>query len=239
MLTLTVTSSLTAQKFDNWSLDYGFGIHTIGALLSSGYSAKILGQGNLGVRYMFNEKFGLRADLGYNKFEAESSSLPFTANYYRASIEGVVNMGNVLKFHSWTRRINLLAHGGLGFSILNTTVPVVSGNDYMTTLNFGLTPQFKISDRIAVFADFSSLINFGQANTFNGAVNASSRESNISIFNTSIGVNISFGRYRRLADFYFEEKTPVESELDKIKKRLASAETEIKELKDMQINTTS
>ena len=228
---LSALTQINAQEYDKWSLDLGFGIHQVGAPLNDGYSVSPLGQGNLGVRYMFNERFGLRADLGYNQFQESDGNTNFSSNYYRASLEGVVNLGNILKFNNWTQRLNLLAHGGLGVSILNITEPVVSGNDYMTTINFGLTPQFKISDRIAVFADFSSLINFGQENTFNGGVNTDRRESNISIFNTSLGVNISFGKYRKLADFYFEEATPVENELEKIKKRLANAEKEIADLK--------
>ncbi|MFC4268351.1 OmpA family protein [Polaribacter marinivivus] len=222
---------VNSQNFDKWSVDLGGGIHQIGTPISSGYSENIFGQGNLGVRYMFNERFGLRLDLGYNQFSANEFSQPFTSNFYRASLQGVVNMGNVLKFHTWTKRISLLAHGGIGVGIVNVTDPVVSGNVFTLPLSVGITPQFKISDRIAVFADFSSIINFYQDINFDGGAATSSRESNISLFNTSIGLNISFGRYRKLADFYYEEKTPVESELDKIKKRLTTAEKEIADLK--------
>ena len=230
---LSSLTQINAQEYDKWSLDLGGGIHQIGAPISNGYSENILGQGHLGVRYMFNERFGLRLDLGYNKFDANEFSQPFNSNFYRATLEGVINAGNLLNFNTWTKRINLLAHGGLGFSILNTTFPVVSGNDYVATLNFGLTPQFKISDRIAIFADFSSLINFNQALTFNGNPNTDARETNISLFNTSVGFNISFGKNKRLADFYYDEGSkPVEiSELEKIKKRLTNAEKEIADLK--------
>lgn len=162
-LLIVVTSLLLSfqtngQEFDKWSLDLGAGVQTIGAQINTGYSAKIFGQGNLGVRYMFNEKFGLRLDLGYNKIEANSSSLPFSSNYYRASVQGVINVGNVLKFNTWTNRINLLAHGGIGIGILNNTIPVVSGNEFTVPISLGITPQFKISERIAIFADFSSII---------------------------------------------------------------------------------
>lgn len=236
ILILVLSTPASAQEFDKWSLDLGFGMHKIGAPISDGYSAKVLGQGSIGVRYMFNEKFGLRADLGYNKFEADENSLPFSSNYFRGTLEGVVNVGNVLKFNSWTQRFNVLAHTGIGVSILNMIEPELTGNLYMTTLNVGITPQFKITDRIAVFADFSSLINFYQNINFDGTNNLSAKESNISLYNTSLGLNISFGKYRRLADFYFEEQTPVDSELDKIQKRLASAEKEIARLKSEEIS---
>lgn len=230
---ILISFQANAQEFDKWSLDLGGGIHQIGNTISSGYSENILGQGHLGVRYMFNEKFGLRLDLGYNQFSANQFSQPFTSNFYRASLQGVVNMGNVLKFNTWTKRLNLLAHGGIGIGIVNVTDPVVSGNEFTLPISIGLTPQFKISDRIAVFADFSSLVNFYQKVNFDGTTAANSRDTNISLFNTSIGFNISFGKYRKLADFHYEESAPVkiDNELDQIRKRLASAEKEIKELK--------
>ena len=231
VLILVCSLQAKAQEFDKWSLDLGFGIHQVGSSIEPSYAEKMLGQGSLGVRYMFNERFGLRLNLGYNKFESTEESLPFSSNYYRASLEGVVNLGNILKFNTWTKRLNLLAHGGLGFGILNNTEPVATGDDLVTTLSIGLTPQYRISDRIAIFADFSSLINFHQNNTINGGSNTNWRDTNIGIFNTSLGLNIAFGKNRRLADFYFEEQTPIESELDKIKKRLATAEKEIADLK--------
>ena len=217
--------------YDKWSLDLGFGIHEIGASISDGYSASNLWQGSLGARYMFNEKFGIRLDLGYNKFEADDRSLPFSSEFYRASIEGVVNLGNLLKFNSWSKRFNFLAHGGFGGSILNISEPNTSSDDsFVSTIGIGVTPQFKISDRIAIFADFSSYINFGQKNNFDGTINSAYRESNISFYNTSIGLNISLGKNGKLADFYNEEDK-IESELDKINKRLTSNEEEIAALK--------
>lgn len=233
LIAMAFTGKVTSQEFDKWSLDLGGGMHQIGNTISSGYAENLFGQGHLGVRYMFNEKFGLRLDLGYNQFSANQFSQPFTSNFYRASLQGVVNMGNVLKFHTWTKRLNLLAHGGIGVGIVNVTEPVVSGNEFTLPLSVGLTPQYKISDRIAIFADFSSLVNFYQSVNFDGGNATNSRDTNISIFNTSIGFNISFGKYRKLADFHYEEPAPIkiDNELDQIRKRLASAEKEIKELK--------
>jgi len=136
----TIMSLLTnAQGYSPWSIDLGAGIHRLGSTISPGYNASILGQGNFGVRYMFNERFGMRLDLGYNSF-SESAGNPFTSNYYRASIEGVVNVGNILKFDSWTNRFNILGHAGLGAASLNVTEPIDNGGDFMIALNFGLTP---------------------------------------------------------------------------------------------------
>ena len=60
-----ISNNTTAQDYNKWSIDLGAGIHTIGVPLSPGYKASPLGQGNVGVRYMLNNKFGLRFDIGF------------------------------------------------------------------------------------------------------------------------------------------------------------------------------
>ena len=222
------------DDYDHWSIDIGGGIHQVGANLSQGYAINILGQGSFGYRYMFNERFGVRLDLGYNSFSAsKDSKADFKSNYYRASLEGIVNLGNILKFNSFTDRFNLLGHVGAGAASLNVTEPTDNGGDIMYVMNIGLTPQFKLNDRFSVFLDINSLIHFHQADNFDGGVNLSPRESNISIMNTSIGLNIALGRNKQSADFWNEEldEAVIDSELETLKTRLDTAEKEIAVLK--------
>tara|TARA_R110002126_G_scaffold152203_4_gene299340 strand:- start:44061 stop:45233 length:1173 start_codon:yes stop_codon:yes gene_type:complete len=230
----TIMSLLTnAQDYSPWSIDLGAGIQQVGSTISEGYNSSTFGQGNFGVRYMLNERFGVRLDLGYNSFTGSSTSLPFTANYYRATLESVINVGNVLNFNTWTDRFNLLAHAGLSVASLNVTEPTDNGGDLIFGLNIGITPQYKLSDRIALFLDFNSFIHFSQNNNFDGGVNTDWRETNVSLFNTSLGVSIALGRNKKLAEFS-EEKTPeliLDGELEALKTRLASAEKEIEILK--------
>ena len=244
VLLVSLNQNINAQKdYNKWSIDLGAGVHTIGVPLTSGFDASPFGQGNLGIRYMLNNRFGLRVDLGFSKFSETKGTTPFSSNYYRASVEGVVNMGSVLNFNSWSKRINLLFHAGGGFSSLNTLEPTVNGGDGMVNLLAGLTPQFKISDKISVFADFSSIIHFGQENSIDGGSNPTSRETNVSMFNTSIGVNIALGNKKQHADFTIEETTAVNndivSEIESLKKRLDSAEVEIANLKNKGVVVTN
>lgn len=232
---LTNAQKNNNQKFDNWSIDLGAGIHQAGSTLSPGYSPALLGQGNLGIRYMFNNRFGLRLDLGYNSFQDADGSIPFKSNYYRASLEGVVNAGNILNFHTWTNRFNLLMHGGVGAASLNITEPTDNGGDIMFALNFGLTPQYKLTNRMSIFLDFSSLIHFYQDDNFDGGANTAVRESNISLFNTSLGLSFALGKNKQLADSFQEEELVVNDELLDIKKRLANAENEIEVLKAKEV----
>lgn len=226
--------NLNAQEYNKWSLELGAGAHEIINPISPGYKTGplSLGQANLGVRYMFNNKFGLRLGVGYNEFQEGDNSLPFRANYYRTSLEGVVNAGNLLNFSSFTSRVNLLFHGGFGLSSLKTLTPVDTGNgDPLVNLIVGFTPQFKISNRISLFLDASAIFHDYQNFTYDGAPNTGSREISASIFNTSIGVNISLGKNKENADFIQSEETLVNNEMDDIKNRLDKAETEIEGLK--------
>ncbi|WP_438972473.1 OmpA family protein [Polaribacter sp.] len=225
------------EKFDHWAIDVGLGIHKIGANLSDGYNPALFGQGNLGLRYMFNNRFGVRLGLGYSSFKNETS-FPFKSNYYRASIEGIVNVGDVLRFKDWTNRFNLLMHGGIGSASLNITEPEDNGGDQIIALNFGITPQYKISNSMSLFLDFSSIVHFNQEDNFDGGPNLSPRESNISLFNTSLGLSFSLGKHRQLADSYLNEEKENYIALEEINKRLAAAEKEIETLKNKEISST-
>lgn len=228
----------SAQDYDHWSIDIGGGIHQVGSTLTSGFSENIFGQGHIGYRYMFNEKFGLRLDLGYNSFTANENSQPFTSNYYRASLEGVVNLGNILKFKSWTNRFGLLTHIGAGAASLNITEPTDNGGDLMYAMNIGLTPQFRLNNRFTLFIDVNSIIHFHQKDNFDGGPNLESRESNISLMNTSIGLSIALGKNKQSADFWRgEDEVLVNSELESIKNRLENAEKEIEVLKTKEISS--
>lgn len=222
-LTITVNAQ---QEFNKWSIDLGAGVTRIINPLSDGYRSNAFdpGQANFGVRYMFNEKFGLRLGVGYNEFKEGDNSLPYKANYYRTNLEGVVNAGNLFKFSSWTKRFNFLFHSGFGFSNLNTITPIDNSETIFNVI-VGLTPQYKLSNRISLFLDFSTIFHDNQDVTFDGATNnRNATNVTASVVNTSLGVNISLGKKKENADFVEDEEVYVNNELLDIKKRLSTAE---------------
>ncbi|MDT8348042.1 MAG: OmpA family protein, partial [Flavobacteriaceae bacterium] len=117
LINLSCLSLLVAQDYNKWSIEFGGGFHKPTRNFSTGFYTEhpAFGFGEVGVRYMFNEKFGLKADFGYHKIEDSGDSQPFETTYIRASLQGVANLGNIFNFRSWTQSINLLAHGGLGY----------------------------------------------------------------------------------------------------------------------------
>lgn len=129
-------------------------------------------------------------------------------------------------------------HGGVGAASLNITEPADNGGDLLMALNFGITPQFRINNRMSVFLDFSTLVHFYQEDNFDGGPNLSPRESNISLFNTSLGLSFALGKNKQLADSYQMEEVVVNDELEEIKTRLAAAEKEIEVLKNKEVAAT-
>lgn len=234
-LFLCLGIQVNAQEYNKWSIDFGAGVHRIVNPLSEGYQSDLfgLGQANLGVRYMFNEKFGLRLGVGYNEFKERENSLPFRANYYRTNIEGVVNIGNIFKFSSWTQRFNLLFHSGVGYSNLKTITPVDTGSgEGIFNIMLGFTPQYKLSNRISLFLDASTIIHDSQNSNYDGSQTTSnSKGISTSLFNTSIGVSISLGNHKENADFIKDEELILDDKFDELTKRLDKAETEIAILK--------
>ena len=227
---ITLSSMGQELNFNKWSLDIGAGVHDIAHSLSPGYTIDrpALWQANVGIRKMFNENFGLRLGFGMNKIEGNATSQPFEATFTRFTLEGVVNAGNFLNFQNWTKKLNLLLHSGIGFGSIDNALPFNATADTNMHFMVGFTPQYRLSDRLSLFFDYSLLFNYFQNRTFNNQNVSGFRHVNSTIFNTSLGVSFAIGKYKRHADFW-REKTDsnVAGELNDIKMRLEKAEDKI------------
>ncbi len=235
------TVQVNGQEYNKWSVDLAGGVHQITSSLSPGYSTGFtaLGQANLGLRYMANEKFGVLLDIGYNEFQEGDNSLPFRANYYRASLQGVVNAGNLLKFSTWTNKFNLLLHSGFGLSTIKTLTPIAQSGESVMNYIIGVSPQYKLSNRVSLFLDVTGILHNQQNNNYDGAVNLDKRGISTSIVNSSIGVSISIGKNKENADFIKNDEVLVNNELAEIKTRLEKTENVIADLlimRDTEVN---
>ncbi|QEE49506.1 hypothetical protein FUA48_07895 [Flavobacterium alkalisoli] len=118
-------------------------------------------------RYMADEQWGFKFDFGSDKFRKKD--VPnYGSDYFRVSAQVVNNLARTfnLKYHSDTR-FNLLAHAGLGYS--NMKSQRYPGQDNIVHIIFGVTPQIKITDRVAFYFDSSFIMNFSQDYDYNGA----------------------------------------------------------------------
>ena len=206
---LSLGFAATAQEEEKSTKDYNkFSIEANGGLtkannpFADGYTTDIEPlHVDLGVRYMFNPKFGLRLQVGYDKMKAGDDSLPFETEYLNANLQGVVNLGRIMDFETWTKRLNVQFHTGVGYGQLDGD----NFDEKDGTLNFivGLTGQIKLAERVALNLDFTMINNTGQdQHTWDGSrPNPEIRGFDGTLYNASIGLSVYLGKYSKHADW--------------------------------------
>lgn len=217
-------------KFDKWSIEVSGGLNKPVRHFTSGYYSATPSPWNvdLGVRYMFNNKFGLKLDGGYYNLESADDSRDFESKYYRASLQGVVNAGNLLGFKEWTNTFGLLVHAGAGVSMLDRddAAKYSSGDDWMGHVIVGVTPQIRLSNTIALTGDFSAIGNVRQSVTWDG--NSKVHASGFDGFLTqgSIGITFYLGSAEKHADWVGEQSS-INEKFEEVENRLSKIENDM------------
>ncbi|MFE3867442.1 OmpA family protein [Flavobacterium sp. LS2P90] len=225
--TLKSTDTLVETNFNKWSVELAGGFNKYQGSETSGYSTSLISPYvvDLGVRYMLNNKFGLKADFGYNSFTNEAVSKSFDTKYYRVDLQGVANLGRIMSFETWTKSIGLLGHAGVGLSFLERKYPSYK-KDRMGNFMAGLTGQIKLSDRIALTGDFTTILNAKQDLAFDGA--SSTKISGFSgvLFNGTVGITVYLGKNAKHADWdWINGNKETEDKLKELERRIADLET--------------
>ncbi|TFV96214.1 polymerase [Algoriphagus kandeliae] len=241
-LALGITQIIYAQKdFNRWSIEIDAGFNKPMSPLTPGYLSPTLNIGhiNLGTRYMFNEYFGVKGDLGFGNFrEVRGISPEFSTDYFRMNIQGVANFGRMLNFESFAPKLGFLGHLGAGFGLMSFdegAIPLTSEKDVHYNIISGFTGQYRLSNKIALIGDISMIFNGRQTYTFDGRLyNApepiTQPNSNPFVhapgtwWTGTLGINFYLGSKEEHADWYFA------ADRYATKEELAS---QIGEIKDM------
>ena len=210
LTTLSAQNETVAAKttdFNQWSIELSGGFNKPQRPMTSGYYTTVVSPYtvDLGVRYMFNNKFGLKGDFGYNSFTEEEGSMPFDTKYYRADLQGVANLGRIMNFETWTNTFGLLAHAGFGLSFLERKDPTYL-KDRMGNFMIGVTGQIKLTDRIVLTGDFTTISNTKQNFAFDGASNNNIRGFNGSLFTGTAGITVYLGKNAKHADWTLDNQ---------------------------------
>lgn len=204
---------------NKFSVDFNLGITNPFSALSPNYYANYvdLFHSDLGLRYMPKEQLGLKLDFGFDRFRNDkfgvySESLPFKSFYFRTNLQGVVNFGKILHFTDWTKKIGLIGHAGAGFSITVGDSATNSNSstrlkDQMINLIYGVTPQFKVNDRLALNLDLTLISNLNQSYNFDFKSTATSKYGLVA--NISIGGSYYIGKNKTHYDWNYKAK-PIE-----------------------------
>lgn len=209
-------------NFNRWSIDAGVGLNNPILNFTPGYNTSLfnIGKAEVGVRYMFNSYFGLRADLTFNRFQDSPDSPHFATNHGRFAIDGVLSISNAFRFYEWTDRFGLLAHAGVGVGRTKPEgfplfiAPVnKSGSERIGIVSFGVTPQFKISPKLSLHLDVAMVLQAKTHYTFDWMSTAELGGFNSRFFEGSIGMSYYLGKKEEHAD-WSPSKSVSKSDID-------------------------
>jgi len=244
MATTSAQPTIEKPAYNKWSLELNGGLNKPLRAITPGYSTETASpfHADLGVRYMFNPKFGLKLDVGYDQFQERDDTPEFDSKYYRASLQGVINLGRALNFETWTNTFGLLAHGGFGVSQLSND-DGFDGKDYMAHGIMGLTGQVRLSNRIALTGDLTGIVNGRQNHNFDGHGVPTTGSLDGVLLNASVGLTFYLGKNEKHADWYSEEN----ERLNQLENRVTTIETGlidtdkdgVADLYDLEPNTVS
>lgn len=235
LFSLGSANAQETQGYNKWSIDVNGGINKPTRSISSGsYGETFFGfyHVDAGVRYMFNNKFGLKADFGYDYFKNGEDSDYFRSKYYRASLQGVANLGRIMNFEEWTSVLNLQAHAGGGY---NWSTPGKDDagfqydKDEMGHFIAGLTGQLKLGRRVALNADFSVIQNIQQNRNFDGAPSTTPSGFGGRYFNATLGFSFYLGGNQEHADWSSNE--------DMITNRIESLEGRVSDIENKLVDS--
>ncbi|WP_417939294.1 OmpA family protein [Flavobacterium sp. RS13.1] len=235
----STVESLADGNFNKWSIELSGGFNKPQKPMkyyTSTISPYVV---DLGVRYMLNNKFGLKADLGYNSFQEQKKSTPFDTKYYRFDIQGVANLGRIMNFETWTQTIGLLGHTGFGaayFEDKNSSI-----DDKMINFIIGVTGQVKLSDKLVLTGDFSTILNALQNHTYDAAALNPEKGFNGTLFNGTIGLTLYLGKKEKHADWVtiVDNEVIVQRErIDQLEKMLTDSDKDgVADYLDLEPNT--
>ncbi|MFV5687259.1 OmpA family protein [Flavobacterium sp. ZT3R25] len=239
----TETVKSTEDGFNKWSVELAGGFNKPQRPMTPGYSTTLVSPYvvDLGVRYMFNNKFGLKADFGFNSFEGKDNSKDFNMKYYRVDLQGVANLGRIMSFETWTNTIGLLGHAGFGLSQMESQKS--SLKDRMGNFMAGVTGQIKLTNRIALTGDFTTILNAKQNVAFDGASKSSTRGFGGILFNGTAGITVYLGKNVKHADWVLDNEdrfVAIENRLSTIETKMADADNDgVADYLDQEPNTAA
>src|SRR5690606_10953650 len=115
---------------------------------------------------MFRETFGLTVQYAHHVF---ADRTPADASFTRQklTIEAGYNIGAAPNFnYTFYERFALLLHAGVGVSSLKPNS--LSEYEYTPTLQGGLTPLIRLSDKMALYLHGTLVITVSQKYAYNG-----------------------------------------------------------------------
>lgn len=151
-----------------------------------------------GLRYMVDQDWGIKGTLAFDQFTGNEAN--FGLKSFRMDAQAQYNLGKAMGLVLATRQtVGVYLHTGFGVTLNKS----IYQNDFQDeTMNYiiGITPLFKITERIALSTDLSYILNYNQDHYFDGVPMGEKNTTGQLTF--SIGAVFYLGNARSHADWY-------------------------------------
>lgn len=244
----------TSGRNSNWIIEASVGnIKGVKPYADSYFSSKpngVFGQiepnsFSLGGRYLMGEVFSVKASAGYDRFRNYNSqsqstgadARPFDMRQINVQVQGFVNGGKLFNVGNQLGRWNFLFHGGLQVvamtskteNFLNPATGDVEVHNYNITeynggLIFGVTPEFRVTNRLALQLDVTSVHNYRQHFNWDGSYSDDTENLSGSTISLNLGLSFSLDRNTMHGDWFVMPKQDDEK-IKKLENRLNELET--------------
>lgn len=201
LLTSLMASAQIEKRWNRFSVETAYGYVSPSKLYSNAFEKSDFSGFNhfdIGVRYMIDEKIGLKLNYGRDNFSKDNAGI----TYNTINISGVYNVGSLFNLNYITNeRIGLLGRVGVGVTFAKPKS--MNDNERIGTATVGITPQVKVSERISVYGDLAYAFRFKQHYGFDGVLLNNEYKSEVgktTVF--SLGLMFYLGDKDRHADWY-------------------------------------
>ena len=169
ILAVLFSVQVNSQSMNKSSIGFNIGGHD--GMSKTNHYTRLhqLNHYELNYRYMMNNRFGLKFDAGFDNFQFVDDH-PAT-NALRFSIQPTFNLTDLLHMNNFTTRWGILLHMGAGYAVMwnkevrgpNEILNLKEGSvDEMLQGIIGLTPQFKLNERLSINGDIAFMGNIRQ-----------------------------------------------------------------------------
>lgn len=224
-----------ADGYNKAYLDINVGFNKPFSPFSAGTDGQIIGlfHADLGFRYMPNPKFGVRATLRHESFKNASSLSEFSTIHESITFEGILNFGAICNFEEWTKVLGLHLHAGPGIAYMSgTTTAGNRGRDLMGHIQFGVTPRFKLNEKLAINTDLTFVGNMLQGRTFDfKSNNPYGNGFNGYMATATVGVSVTLGKGDKSVDWK-PEASGLQEKLDSLEAVVYDMQTEMQRIDD-------
>jgi len=204
---------------------------------------------SIGARYLMGEVFSVKGSFGYDRFRNYNNespttgraSLPFELRQFNVQIQGVANLAKLFNVHKELGRFSMLVHGGIQVaSMTSKTENIPAGTpgypdgevhnynvtEYNGGILFGVTPQFRVTKKLAVQLDVTTVFNYRQHFNWDGSYADDAENLSGKTANLNIGLSYSLDKNTMHGDWHVLPK-PEDKRIKELENRLGDIENKI------------